>query len=95
MSENVEAQDNTKIPDAEKETINQIYDKILKRILMLSQGAVINLINALFNMHFPLDSEIVYNLTENIGDELGRTLSDTIITLQRHEFPSASNLVLR
>ena len=60
--------------DAKEGTINQIYDKILKRILVMSRGAVINLINALFKMNFPLDSEIVYNLTENTDDKLGRTL---------------------
>ena len=32
-------------------------------------------------MNFPLNSKIVYNLTENHDDELGRTLSDTIITI--------------
>ena len=75
--------ENTKAESKEKpDSINQIHDKILKRILMLSRVAVINLINALFNTNFPpQDSKIVYNLTESIDDELGRTLSDTIITI--------------
>ena len=82
MQENTETQASMKTQEKpEKESINQIYDKMLKRILVLSSVAVINLINALFNRNFPLDSTIVYNLTENIDDGLGKTLSDTILTI--------------
>jgi len=67
--------------EATENSINQIYDKILKRILTLSSGAVLNLINGLFKTNFPTDSKIVYNWTENIDDNLGKTISDTILSI--------------
>ena len=80
MQETAETQKEVK-----KESINQIYDKILKRILTLSAKAVINLINGLFGTNFPLDSKIVYNWTESIDDKLGKTISDTILTIHVDE----------
>ena len=65
-----------------QEKTAQIYDKLIKRILTLSSVAVINLINALFNKNFPLSSKITYNSTESIDDNLGKTLSDSILTIQ-------------
>ena len=62
-------------------TIYQIYDKIFKKILTLSARAVINLINGLFLMNYPLDSTISYNWTEFEDDELKKILADTIITI--------------
>ena len=76
MQENARTQ--SKIKDS---GINQIYDKILKRILTLSAVAVLNLINGLFKTDFPLDSKIVYNWTESVDDKLGKTISDTILTI--------------
>ena len=67
--------------ELKEERINQIYDKILKRILTLSTKAVVNLINGLFNTNFPQDSTIVYNWTESIDDKLGKTISDTILRI--------------
>ena len=62
-------------------TIYQIYDKIFKKILTLSARVVINLINGLFLMNYPLDSTISYNWTEFEDDELKKILADTIITI--------------
>lgn len=59
----------------------QIYDKIFKRILMLSSTTVINMINECFHTNYPLDSEIQYNMTEHVNDELKRTLADAILTV--------------
>lgn len=59
----------------------QIYDKMFKRILALSNRAVIALINGLFSTNHPLDSTLTYNATENVTDELHKTLADTIITV--------------
>lgn len=61
--------------------IYQIYDKIFKKILTLSSGAVVNLINGLFGTDYPKDSTIAYNWTEFVGNELRRVLADTIITI--------------
>ncbi len=63
------------------ENINQIYDKTMKRILTLSNTAVINLINALFEKSLALDSEIIYNWTESIKDNLDRIIADAILTV--------------
>ena len=45
--------------------IHQIYDKAFKRILTLSDKAVINLINGLFGTDYPTNSKITYNWTED------------------------------
>ena len=57
--------------------INQIYDKAFKRILTLSDKAVINLINGLFGTDYPTNSKITYNWTEHEDKDLKRTLSDS------------------
>ena len=61
--------------------IHQIYDKAFKRILTLSNKAVINLINGLFGTNYPTNSKITYNWTEHENKELKRTLSDSILTI--------------
>ena len=61
--------------------IYQIFDKAFKRILTLSNKAVINLINGLFDTNYPLDSKINYNWTEHEDKELKKTLSDSILTI--------------
>ena len=61
--------------------INQIYDKAFKRILTLSDKAVINLINGLFGTDYPTNSKITYNWTEHEDKDLKRTLSDSILTI--------------
>ena len=63
--------------------ISQIFDKILKRILLaMSSAAIIDLINGLFSEDFPLDSKISYNYTEDIDGNLKKTVADIIITIQ-------------
>ena len=61
--------------------IHQIYDKAFKRILTLSDKAVIHLINGLFGTDYPTDSMITYNWTEHENKELKKTLSDSILTI--------------
>ena len=61
--------------------IHHIYDKAFKRILTLSDKAVINLINGLFDTNYPTNSKITYNWTEHEDKELKRTLSDSILTI--------------
>ena len=61
--------------------IHQIYDKAFKRILTLSDKAVINLINGLFGTDYPTNSKITYNWTEHEDKNLKRTLSDSILTI--------------
>jgi len=64
-------------------TISQIFDKILKRILLASSSAsVVAFINGMFSEDFPPDSEMTYNYTENIDGSLKKTVADIIITLR-------------
>ena len=63
------------------EQIYQIFDKIFKKILTLSETAVINLINGLFGTDYPLNSTISYHWTEFEDDRLRRILADTILTI--------------
>ncbi len=63
------------------EKITHIYDKIFKKILTLSNKAVINLINGLFDMDYPEGISITYNWTEFEDDNLKRTLADTLLTV--------------
>ncbi|MBP3544118.1 MAG: hypothetical protein J6J86_07810 [Lachnospiraceae bacterium] len=63
------------------ENIHQIYDKIFKKILTLSEGAVVNLINGLFDTNYPPDSTVQYNWTEFEDNGLKKTLADAIITI--------------
>ena len=67
------------------ENIVQIYDKIFKRILTLSNVAVINFINGIFDKKFPKNSKLTYNWTENIKNSLEKTIADTIITVNDTE----------
>ena len=69
-------------PFEESDTISQIFDKLLKRILSLSKGAVIDLVNGMFDEDFPPDSETTFNSTENVNSRLRRTVADIIITLR-------------
>ena len=63
------------------EEIYQIFDKAFKRILTLSDKAVINLINGLFGTNYPTNSKITYNWTEHEDKDLKKTLSDSILTI--------------
>jgi len=63
------------------ESIYHIYDKLFKKILTLSQRAVVNLINGLFDTDYPADSSITYNWTEFEKENLQKILADTILTI--------------
>ncbi len=61
--------------------IHDLYDRMFKRILTLSDKTVINLINGLFQTNYPYDSPITYNWTEHEDKELKKTLADGILTI--------------
>lgn len=61
--------------------IHHIYDKVFKKILTMSAGSVIRLINGLFGTDYPVDSEVTYNWTEFHDGRLRHTLADTILTI--------------
>ena len=74
---------NTNTTPPEKDTTSQIFDKLMKRILLyLSKPSVVALINGLFSDNFPPNSEVTYNQTENVDSNLKRTVADIIITLR-------------
>ena len=79
-------------PTDSNDTLSQIFDKLVKRILSLSKGAVIDLINGMFSGNFPPDSEIIFNSTENVNSKLRRTIADIIITLRSEEKSSRFHL---
>ena len=64
-----------------EETQVEIFDRVFKRILTLSNRAVVNFINGLFGEDFPPDSKLVYNWTESVKNDLEKTIADTIITV--------------
>lgn len=52
--------------------IHQIYDKVFKKILTLSEISVINLINGLFGTDYPTDSRkqmetVIFSIFRNQG----------------------------
>lgn len=63
------------------EKIHDIYDRIAKRCISLSDKCTINLINGLYGTKYPVDSTVTYNWTEHEDDALKRTLADTIVTI--------------
>lgn len=65
--------------------IFHIYDRIVKRILTLSDKAVINLINGLFGTNHPINSKITYNWTEYEDKDLKRILADSILTINERD----------
>lgn len=60
---------------------HDIYDRIAKRCLTLSNRAIIRFINGVYGTDHSLDSTVTYNWTEHTDKELKRTLADTIITI--------------
>lgn len=60
---------------------HDIYDRVAKRCLTLSNRAVIHFINGRFHTDYPTDSRITYNWTEHADKDLKRTLADAILTV--------------
>ena len=69
---------------SEENTV-QIFDKIFKRILTLSNVAVVNFINGIFGKNFLKGSKVTYNWTESVKNNLEKTIADTIITVNNTE----------
>lgn len=60
---------------------HDMYDRVAKKCLTLSNRAIIQFINGTFGVNHPLDSKVTYNWTEHEDDDLRKTLADTIITI--------------
>lgn len=65
--------------------IHTIYDRIGKRCISLSKRSKVQLINGLYDKHYPEDSEVDYNWTEHHDDDLRKTLADTIVTINHSD----------
>jgi len=64
-----------------KRETQHIFDLILKRLLRLSNGAVIQFINGLFGTDHPLDSTVEYPNTEYVSRKLRRLMSDIVVVI--------------
>jgi hypothetical protein len=54
---------------------------VFKRLIRLSSGAVVQLINSLFDANHPLDSTVEYPNTETVSDKLRKLMSDAMIVI--------------
>ncbi len=67
--------------------IHQIFDKVFKRIFALSNGAIINLINGLFNKDYPTDAELVLTRNEFVTTAFESRLADVFVQINgRHRY---------
>ncbi|NCB93381.1 MAG: hypothetical protein EOM40_12615, partial [Clostridia bacterium] len=64
------------------EKIYQIYDRIFKRIFALSNLAIINLINGLFNTNYPPDAHIEYPNKEFVSMHLAKRFADVFLIIE-------------
>ncbi|MDR1446652.1 MAG: hypothetical protein LBI90_07155 [Treponema sp.] len=65
----------------EKHDTHNVFDKVFKRLILSSKGAVIHLINGLFGTNYPLDSSIEYPNTEFITEQMKHLYSDILIVI--------------
>ncbi|MDR1176320.1 MAG: hypothetical protein LBK83_12730 [Treponema sp.] len=65
----------------EKHDTHNVFDKVFKRLILSSTGAVIHLINGLFGTEYPLDSSIEYPNTEFITEQMKQLYPDILIVI--------------
>ena len=73
----------TKFDNPENKNIHDIYDRIFKRIMTLSSQTIIRFINGIFQTEYDINSTIDYNWTENVDNDLRKTIADTILTINK------------
>ncbi|MDR1586695.1 MAG: hypothetical protein LBS57_04485 [Treponema sp.] len=61
--------------------IFQLFDLVFKHLMTLSDRAVINCINGLFNTNHPPDSKVSRPSTETVDDNLRRSVADMVIVI--------------
>lgn len=67
--------------ESKREEIYQIYDRIFKRIFNLSDIAIINLINGIFETNYPLNSKVSFPNKEYVNRNLKRKFADLFIVI--------------
>lgn len=63
-----------------RETLH-IFDLILKQLMRLSNVAIVQFINGLFETNHPVDSTVEYPNTETVSRKLRKLLSDTVVII--------------
>jgi hypothetical protein len=64
---------------AENQEPHDLFDRVFKRLMHLSNTAVVSFINGLFGTNHPLTSKVEYLATEQVDENLRKTNSDMII----------------
>jgi hypothetical protein len=59
-----------------------LFDTVFKKLLHLSNRAVVSFINGLFGEKYPQDSEVRYPSTETVGKDSKLRISDTILLIK-------------
>jgi hypothetical protein len=59
----------------------QVFDLLLKKLLHLSDKAVISFINGLFNKKYPMNSTVEFLPTETVSNKLRKLMSDTRVKI--------------
>jgi hypothetical protein len=69
-------------PDNHGHKTHHLFDLIFKRLIQeASPGAVISLINGLFNTAFPLDSPVSFPNKESVTEDLRQIVSDLMLLI--------------
>jgi hypothetical protein len=72
------------MPDTDKP--HDLFDLAFKRLMHLSNTAVINFINGLFGTNHPLTSKVEYFSTEAVNDKLQKTNKDMVIGIETSRY---------
>ncbi|MDR2530226.1 MAG: hypothetical protein LBC65_01615 [Oscillospiraceae bacterium] len=69
-------------PDRE---IHDLFDRTLKHLFTLSLAMIIGAINGIFHTDYPLNSEVIFENTEEISDDLDKLISDIKIRINKRD----------
>ena len=70
----------------ESQAPHHIFDRIFKRLMHLSNRAVITFINALFGTNHPISASLEYLSTEHIADNLEQWIGDGLIRVDKYKY---------
>jgi len=69
-----------------KRETDHVFDLLIKRLLHLSNRAIVSFINGLFGTKHPLDSTVEYLSTETVSKKLRPLMSDTRIRVNNETY---------
>jgi hypothetical protein len=64
-----------------KYTTPQLFDRVFKQLLQLSDKAVISFINGLFGAKYPMNSKVDFMNNESVDGKMRRRLRDTVVEI--------------